>query len=266
MISAFHSLFEVFLFHVLIFFSCFFFFFLELLLGVLLFVVFMNLCLRLLAALKRLQKQSKRWLQRQRDKSEDLKKRKFLCLLKKKEKRYVPPGMRNASPGATSAATASLNSLRGGDGTAVVGRVQPGSASGASVKTSPAASSAAAAAAVRPARQLIVGEVPDDEDEKERDKERKKAAKKAAKKEAAHAAKEAEEAKASGRQNFAADAYSTDPIAVEKRIKKLKTKLRQIDQLKTKDRATLTVEQRAKLDEEASVVRLVAELESMRPK
>ena len=68
------------------------------------------------------------------------------------------------------------------------------------------------------------------------------------------------------RPSFAADAYSTDPIAVEKRIKKLRTKLRQIEQLKTKDRASLTAEQRAKMDEEASVVRLVAELEAMRPK
>jgi hypothetical protein len=35
---------------------------------------------------------------------------------------------------------------------------------------------------------------------------------------------------------------------------------------KNKDRATLGAEQKAKLDEEASVVRLVAELEALRPK
>lgn len=95
---------------------------------------------------------------------------------------------------------------------------------------------------------------------KAREKEKRKAKKAQAKEEA----KAAEESKI--KHNFAADAYSTDPIAVEKRIKNLKAKLRQIDQLKTKDRASLTVEQRAKVDEEASVVRLVAELESMRPK
>jgi hypothetical protein len=49
--------------------------------------------------------------------------------------------------------------------------------------------------------------------------------------------------------SFDADDYSTDPIAVEKRIKKLRTKLRQIDVLKTKERGTLTVEQRAKVRE-----------------
>jgi hypothetical protein len=97
--------------------------------------------------------------------------------------------MRNASPGATSAATASLNSLREtgasekeqicclllsfGFGFAVlnlfdavlilvfssgtsVGRVSPGAASSASVKS---------VVAAKPQRQLIVGEVADEEED-----------------------------------------------------------------------------------------------------
>jgi outer membrane protein OmpA-like peptidoglycan-associated protein len=113
---------------------------------------------------------------------------------------------------------------------AVVGRVQNGSASGASVKNS------SSGGVAKPQRQLIVGEVADEEEEdsKTRDaKERKKLAKKERQKEEARKAKEAEEAN-KAKHNFAADAYSMDPIAIEKRIKKLKTKLRQIDQLKAK--------------------------------
>lgn len=66
--------------------------------------------------------------------------------------------MRNASPGATSAATATLNSLRGDGASATVGRVQNGANSAASVKQT-------AAAPAKPARQLIVGEVPDEEED-----------------------------------------------------------------------------------------------------
>ncbi len=176
--------------------------------------------------------------------------------------KYVPPGMRNA-PGATSAATASLNNLRD-TGSAIVGRVQhsTAAASSSSVKTPPAA------AAPKVQRQLIVGEVPDEEEVKPAVDNSKAKAKREAKKEKQRAeAEEARKAQEAGRKpEYSADAYAMDPIAVEKRIKKLKAKLRQIDQLKTRDRSTLVAEQRAKLDEEASVVRLVAELEAMRPK
>ena len=182
--------------------------------------------------------------------------------------KYVPPGMRNASPGATSAATASLNSLRNDAGTAaVVGRVQhgAGASSASSVKT-PAAPAAAGAA--RPQRQLLVGEVPDEEEAPPaavRDAAKaKREAKKERQRQEAEEARKAEEA--SRKPEYAADVYSTDPAAVEKRLKKLRHKLRQIDQLKAKDRATLAPEQRAKLDEEASVLRLVAELEALLPK
>ncbi len=180
--------------------------------------------------------------------------------------KYVPPGMRNASPGATSAATASLNNLRNDSGSAaVVGRVAPGAGGASSVKSAPAP----AAAAAKPQRQLIVGEVPDEEEEpaaaaRDAQRAKREAKKERQRQEAAEEARKAEEA--ARKPEYAADAYSTDPIAVEKRIKKLRHKLRQIDQLKTKDRATLAPEQRAKLDEEASVVRLVAELEALRPK
>lgn len=182
-----------------------------------------------------------------------------------KSGKYVPPGMRNASPGATSAATASLNSLRNDSGAAaVVGRVQPGAAagSGSSVKAAPAPA--------KPQRQLLVGEVPDEEEEpapRDAAKAKREAKKERQRKEAEEAArKAAEEAAGARKPEYAADAYSTDPAAVEKRLKKLRHKLRQIDQLKTKDRAALAPEQRAKLDEEASVLRLVAELEALLPK
>jgi hypothetical protein len=173
--------------------------------------------------------------------------------------KYVPPGMRNASPGSTSAATASLNNLRNDSGSAaVVGRVAPGAAGASSVKSAPAS-------AAKVQRQLIVGEVADDEEPpaaKDAQRAKREAKKELQRHETAEAARRAEE-EAARKPEYAAEAYSTDPAAVEKRIKKLKHKLRQIDQLKTRDRATLAPEQRAKLEEEASVLRLVAELEAL---
>ena len=56
---------------------------------------------------------------------------------------------------------------------------------------------------------------------------------------------------------------NSDPADVEKRLKKLRKKMRQVDALKERDRATLNADQLKKLDEEAKLFRLIAELEQL---
>jgi hypothetical protein len=171
-------------------------------------------------------------------------------------KKYVPPGMRN-SPNSTSSATAALNGLRD-TGSDVVGRVQSKNSTQSSlVKTTP-----------KPQRQLLVGEVAEEDEEIDLTAESKNRKKNQKKKEKQRQKKEEEERKAEeARQKEAAreaeleKKFGNDPAGIEKRLKKLRKKMRQVDALKEKDRATLLPEQRAKLDEEASLFRLIAELE-----
>jgi hypothetical protein len=177
--------------------------------------------------------------------------------------KYVPPGMRGGGGGA-SAATATLNSLRD-TGSAVVGRVSAlNQATGASsfAKASPSASSG-------PQRQLLVGEVYEEEDPEVANKankakeaakaEAKRIKKEQAKQQAAEARRLAEEA----REREIAEQYkSGTPADIEKELKKLNKKMRQIEALKEKNQATLLPEQRAKLAEEPKLAKLINELET----
>lgn len=164
--------------------------------------------------------------------------------------KYVPPGMRN-NPGGSSVASATLNSLRD-TGSTVVGRVQP-----------TAAANKSPAKQHQPSRNLIPGEVDEEEPapavsaakmEKNRRKNEKKKEKELELK------RQQEEAERRERE-LAAKYDNDDPADIEKRLKKLRKKMRQLDQLKLKDPATLLPEQRAKLQEESKLFRLVAELE-----
>lgn len=56
-------------------------------------------------------------------------------------------------------------------------------------------------------------------------------------------------------------AKTPEKVDPDKKLKKLKKKLRQVEALKGKDESTLTQEQKARLKQEASLIKQIAELE-----
>ena len=163
--------------------------------------------------------------------------------------------MRN-NPSSASAATATLNSLRD-TGDAVIGRVQSSKAGSSSLSKGGSS---------KPQRQLLVGEVPVEEEpinNIKSEKARKKAEAKREKQRQKEEELRRQQEEAAARERELAEKYSIDdPADVEKRLKKLRKKLRQLDALKQKDPSTLLPEQKAKLGEEAKVFRLISELEA----
>lgn len=171
--------------------------------------------------------------------------------------KYVPPGMR-ASPGATSSASSMLNNLRGSDSATVVGRIN------SNTNVAPQA----AAPRKEPSRHLIPGEMPEEEEAQdakskaaEKNRRRREAKKKAKQKSDSPAKPDSVEEKVIAAATD--ESYGTDHASLEKRLRKLKKKLRQLENLKEKDYDSLLPEQKQKLAEESVLLKLIQELEKM---